>query len=66
MRLIEDMCDTAYDPPAWGMMEVAVFQRAEGALAETLANMAVFTALKEAGVVLPFPQREVRVIGGTV
>ncbi len=30
------------------------------------ANMAVFKSLKEAGVVIPFPQREVRIIGGNV
>ena len=40
VRLIEDMCDSSYDPPAWGMMEVAVFKRVEGPLAETLAKVA--------------------------
>jgi glutathione S-transferase/RNA polymerase-associated protein len=40
VRMIEDMCDTSYDPPCWGMMEIAAFRRAEGEAFERLASAA--------------------------
>lgn len=36
VRMIEDVCDTSYDPVNWGVMEVTVFRRAEGELAARL------------------------------
>ena len=40
MRMIEDVCDTHYEAINWGGFELAVFRRAEGALAETLRDAA--------------------------
>ncbi|HEX3593638.1 MAG TPA: glutathione S-transferase family protein [Polyangiaceae bacterium] len=40
VRLIEEMCDTAYDAVNWGVAEVTVFNRATGDVAERLLAMA--------------------------
>ena len=40
VRLIEEMCDTAYDAVNWGVAEVTVFGRATGDTAERLLAMA--------------------------
>ncbi|HEX4341609.1 MAG TPA: glutathione S-transferase family protein [Polyangiaceae bacterium] len=40
VRLIEEMCDTAYDAVNWGVAEVTVFSRATGDVAERLLTMA--------------------------
>ncbi len=40
VRLIEEMCDTAYDAVNWGVAEVTVFGRATGDAAERLLAMA--------------------------
>jgi glutathione S-transferase len=49
VRLIEEMCDTAYDAVNWGVAEVTVFNRAAGDVAERLLAMArtQVTALNE-------------------
>ncbi len=40
VRLIEEMCDTAYDAVNWGVAEVTVFGRATGDVAERLLAVA--------------------------
>src|SRR5260221_3906216 len=40
VRIIEEMCDTAYDAVNWGVAEVTVFSRATGNAAERLLAMA--------------------------
>jgi glutathione S-transferase len=40
VRMIEDVADTHYDAINWGMMEILVFKRAEGALAESILRRA--------------------------
>jgi glutathione S-transferase len=49
VRIIEEMCDTAYDAVNWGVAEVTVFSRATGDVAERLLAMArtQVTALNE-------------------
>ena len=36
VRMVEEICDTYYEPITWAAMEVRVFQRATGALADRL------------------------------
>jgi glutathione S-transferase len=36
VRMLEEICDTAYDAVTWGVAEILVFKRADGALAETM------------------------------
>jgi glutathione S-transferase/RNA polymerase-associated protein len=40
VRMLEEICDTAYDAITWGMAEITVFRRAEGAAAERMLNKA--------------------------
>lgn len=40
VRIIEEMCDTAYDAVNWGIAEITVFNRATGDAAERLLTMA--------------------------
>ena len=40
VRIIEEMCDTAYDAVNWGVAEVTIFNRATGDVAERLLAMA--------------------------
>jgi glutathione S-transferase len=40
VRMIEDVVDTQYDAVNWGMMELLVFKRAEGELAQTMTARA--------------------------
>lgn len=39
-RMIEDVCDSQYEPINWGMGEISTFKRADGALAEKLKRQA--------------------------
>jgi glutathione S-transferase len=49
VRILEEICDTAYDAVNWGVAEVTVFNRATGDVAERLLSMArtQVTALNE-------------------
>ncbi|MFI5305777.1 MAG: glutathione S-transferase family protein [Polyangiales bacterium] len=40
VRMLEEVCDTAYDAVNWGMAEISVFRRAEGATAERILQKA--------------------------
>lgn len=40
VRLLQEICDTTYDAVNWGVTEITVFKRAEGALAETILERA--------------------------
>jgi glutathione S-transferase len=40
VRMIEEICDTQLDAIVWGLMEIAVFRRAQGELAERLRDEA--------------------------
>ncbi|HTU62174.1 MAG TPA: glutathione S-transferase family protein, partial [Polyangiales bacterium] len=40
VRMLQEICDTAYDAVNWGVTEITVFKRAEGALAETILERA--------------------------
>jgi glutathione S-transferase len=39
-RMVEELCDTQVDAINWGLMELRVFRRADGALAEQMASRA--------------------------
>jgi len=59
VRMIEDVCDTQYDAVNWGMMEIIVFKRAEGDLAERiLATAAEQTAGLQAWLERQLGERE--------
>lgn len=47
VRMLEDLCDTYYEPINWGLAEIRVFGRATGALAEQMEQRA---ATQTAGV----------------
>jgi glutathione S-transferase len=36
VRTLEEICDTAYDAVTWGIAEIAIFKRAEGAAADKI------------------------------
>lgn len=40
VRMLQEICDTAYDAVNWGVSEILVFKRAEGALAEAILGRA--------------------------
>jgi glutathione S-transferase/RNA polymerase-associated protein len=40
VRILQEICDTAYDAVNWGVTEILVFKRAQGALAETILERA--------------------------
>lgn len=40
VRLLQEICDTAYDAVNWGVSEIQVFKRAQGTLAETILERA--------------------------
>jgi glutathione S-transferase len=40
VRMLEEICDTCYEPNNWGIWEIRVFRRAQGELAETILRRA--------------------------
>ena len=40
VRTLEEICDTAYDAVTWGIAEVSIFKRADGATAATMLGKA--------------------------
>src|SRR5205085_10925451 len=40
VQMLEELCDTYYEAMTWGLMEVRVFGRATGELADTLTRRA--------------------------